>query len=103
MSAATRAGVRAAMISSSRAGLTSRAIIAPVAAVRASSAVARTAAFVVQQGPASWGLRLKSTWASKPIITYEELKPITQQPNDVGQPANLDVPWLTQAVGNPRG
>jgi len=35
-------------------------------------------------------LRYKSTersaWAKEPIISYEELKPITQQPNDVSYP-----------------
>jgi hypothetical protein len=25
----------------------------------------------------------RSAWAQQPIISYEELKPITQQPNDV--------------------
>jgi hypothetical protein len=37
--------------------------------------------------PVSLGYRYKSTersaWAREPIISYEELKPITQQPNDV--------------------
>lgn len=94
------------MISTSRVGVASRAFV-PVAAVRASSAavVARPAAFVAQQGSASWGLRLKSTWASKPIITYEELKPITQQPNDVRSITpyfEWYMSWLTSGAGDSR-
>lgn len=36
----------------------------------------------------------RDKWANKPMITYEELKPITQQPNDVSVPLCFSISKL---------
>lgn len=55
---------------------------APLAAKRALS-TARPLRMVVSQARYDAADRRPSQWAKNPIVSYEELKPITQQPSDV--------------------
>lgn len=64
----------------------------PAARSLTSSVRPTTVAFRPAQVPVWLAQRYKSTersaWAKQPTIGYEELKPITQQPNDVGLPSD---------------
>lgn len=55
---------------------------APLPAKRAFS-TAQPLRMVVSQARYDAANRKPSQWARDPIVTYEELKPITQQPTDV--------------------
>jgi len=70
----------------SRTLLSLRTIVAP-RAIPASRTFTAAVRPIPSCRPVSLGYRYKSTersaWAREPIISYEELKPITQQPNDV--------------------
>lgn len=79
---------RAARVVPTARSFTTRAAARPALLPRAPAVQSRIAS------PA-FGLRFKSetsTWASKPIIKYEELKPITQQPSDVSEELGLEYP-----------
>lgn len=41
----------------------------------------------------------RSAWAKEPIISYEELKPITQQPNDVCSSTEISTTWAVVEAG----
>lgn len=73
----------------SRALLAARAVAVPrsVPIARGFVTTVRPAVPALRPVSVSLAQRYKSTersaWAKQPIISYEELKPITQQPNDV--------------------